>query len=75
MFLHLYLQLIVTYDFHIFQTQFVTYKNLQQFDKTLPKANYIVLLKKLEKDLIESTLLPLDKKSKKDHQTYYLTNS
>jgi hypothetical protein len=41
----------------------------------LPKANYITLLKKLKKDFIESTLSPLDKNSKKDHQTYCLIDS
>lgn len=34
-----------------------------------------MLLKKLKKELIESTLVPIDKKTKKDQQTYYSIDS
>jgi len=38
-------------------------------------ADYGPLLKKLKKELIESTLASIDKKAKKDQQTYYQTDS
>jgi hypothetical protein len=41
----------------------------------LKTANYGALFKKLRKELVESTLMPIDKKPKKDEQIYYLTNS
>jgi predicted metal-binding transcription factor (methanogenesis marker protein 9) len=49
-----------------FQNQICYLWNLQQFDMTLPKVDYMVLFKKLKKDLIESTSLPLDQKTEKD---------
>jgi hypothetical protein len=38
-------------------------------------ADYGALLKKLKKELIESTLASIDKKAKKDQETYYPTDS
>jgi hypothetical protein len=38
-------------------------------------ANCGTLLKKLKKELIESTLVPIDKKTKNDQQTYYPTDN
>jgi hypothetical protein len=38
-------------------------------------ADYGALLKKLKKELIESTLVSIDKKAKEDRQTYYQTDS
>jgi hypothetical protein len=38
-------------------------------------ANYGTLLKKLKKELVKSTLAPIDKKTKQDQQTYYPTNN
>lgn len=38
-------------------------------------ADYGALLKKLKKELIEPTLASIDKKARKDQQTYYQTDS
>ncbi len=41
----------------------------------LKTTNYGALFKKLKKELVESTPMPINKKPKKDEQIYYLTNS
>jgi len=44
----------------------------QVFNMIPPKTtNYGALLKKLKKKLVESTLTLVDKKQRKDQQTYY----
>jgi len=41
-----------------------------------PKTiDYVALLKKLKKELVESTLTLIDKKQRKDQQTYYPTDN
>jgi hypothetical protein len=49
---------------------------MQALNMAPPKtADYGALLKKLKKELIESTLASIDKKAKKDQKTYYPTDS
>ncbi len=51
-------------------------KITQALNMAPPKtADYAALLKKLKKELIESTLASIDKKPKKDQETYYPTAS
>jgi hypothetical protein len=70
-----------------FTQSIVVLRDLKQFSRTffrvhfkvtqvlnmapLKTTNYGMLLKKLKKELVESNLVPINKKTKKDQQTYY----